>query len=144
MSASKCYVLLLCKTLNLNMFEYNGALEALNTCSSDNCRRQDPETPQLLGTCCRTDISPSQHGLVVFRLSASHRDISNLLDSNRPILCKQECSLLKVFEFVDTPCRNRSCGSFCSLTRMFRWRSFWRKNIYSNSSSGTSNRNIKK
>lgn len=137
-SASKCYVLLLCKTLRLNMFEYNGALEALSTCSFGSYHRPNPKVPQLSSTCCRIDISPWHCCLEASRyLNVSPQDIANLLGSSHRILCKQECSLRWVGEFDGMQFHSRSCSSFCSPPRMFCWRSFWRKNIYSIGSSGT-------
>lgn len=59
------------------------------------------------------------------------------LDSSRLFLCKQECSLLKVYAFDGKRCHSRSCGSFHFPTLMFCRQSFPRKNICSNRSSGT-------
>ena len=58
------------------------------------------------------------------------------LDSNRPFLCKQECSLLKVYAFDGKRFHSRSCGSFHFPTLMFCCQSFQRKNICSNRFSG--------
>jgi hypothetical protein len=118
MSASNCYALLLWKTLVFNMFGYNEALEALSKCSSDSCLRQDLEIPQPSSTCYRSDISPSS--VAACQLSCAFRlDSANRWGSNRPILCKQECSLRKVFAFVGMQCRSRSCSSFCFQQLMF-------------------------